>query len=367
MLKNLLFIGAFPPPYHGANIDNMNLVAHWNSSNIKLSVLDISNHDKTFFEFGGKITKGNVLATLKGLKKLLFSLKSWNYDYVLFHLSQGILGIFKESLFIYIIKIFTKSKIICRFPGGDFLRFYTNIGFMKKVFVRQVLKMIDLILTEGDIVNSQFCKINNIINVKSAHIGIPDHGIINYKIPGERFEILYICYHCKKKGFWDVLHTIPSIIEKNPDIFFNFVGELVFRKNEKEVINKFISNNSLNNHIKFYGVKINDEKILLFRKASIQILPSYSEGLPTSIVEGLSFGLPIVASNVGVIPEVIKDGVNGFLINPGDRKKLREIILRLSRDPLLVDRISKTNRKYFLEEFTIDQFCMRIQHRIATL
>ena len=61
MRKNLLFIAGFPPPYHGANVDNKNIIDNWNSNVIDLSILDISNKQKSFFEFGGKFTKGNIV------------------------------------------------------------------------------------------------------------------------------------------------------------------------------------------------------------------------------------------------------------------------------------------------------------------
>lgn len=365
MSKNLLFIGKFPPPYQGSNIDNKNLVSHWNSSKLKMSILDISNHNRQWNEFG-KITKGNLLCTLKGLKSLMFLLPSWNYDFTLFHLSQGILGILKESLYIFIIKIFTKSKMVCRFPGGDFLKFFNNSGAFKS-YIKLVLNNINLIITEGEIASSQFHKINKTIKLISAHIGIPDHGIKNFKSPIKRFEVLYICNHCKEKGLWDVIYSMPAIVGEKTNIIFNFAGELRLTENEKKKLYEFIDKELLSDFIKFHGVITGEEKWELFRRASIQILPSYSEGLPTSIIEGLSFGLPIVASNVGAIPEVVKDGVNGFIINPGDRTKLCEIILRLSRDSSLVNQISQTNRKYFLEEFTIDKFCKRIEQCIATL
>jgi glycosyltransferase involved in cell wall biosynthesis len=230
-----------------------------------------------------------------------------------------------------------------------------------------VLANIDLVITEGSVVNSQFRKINKQIEVESAHIGVPDHGIEDFKIRGNRFEILYICNHRKAKGFWDVLASIKPTVADNSNIMFNFVGEVRLSEVEKKQVDNFIKNNSLENNVRFHGIKTGPEKIRLFREASIQILPSYSEGLPTSIIEGLAFGLPIITTPVGVIPEIIKHGINGYLIEPGDREELGKWILRLSRDSELVNRIGTTNRQYFLDEFQVQRFCQRLEQRILSV
>jgi len=366
MLTKLLFIGSFPPPYHGSTVDNQNLLTHWDSSKISLSVLDISFHQKSGAEMG-KFSMTKVLSVLGSLMQLFCSVRAvGGYDHCLSHLSQAPLGVLKDSAYIFFLKLFSETKVICRFPGGDFLKFYNNAG-MFKCFIRLVLRNIDMVITEGEIVNSQFKKIDPAIRVNAAHIGIPDQNIDSVKIASDRFEVLYICNHRKEKGFWDVLYSLPEIINGNPSILFNFVGEVRLSDREIGKVDTFIFKNSLGEHVKFHGVKIGEEKDRLFSSASIQILPSYSEGLPTSLIEGLCFGLPIVATRVGVIPEIIKDDVNGYLIGPGDREELSYLIIMLSQNPALVREIGKKNREYFLEEFTVQQFCKRLETLILSM
>ena len=79
--------------------------------------------------------------------------------------------------------------------------------------------------------------------------------------------------------------------------------------------------------IAFYeGWVSGKEKIKLLNEADVYILPSYYEGLPISILESMSYHLPIISTNVGGIPEIVKDGVNGFIIEPGNKKGLKEAI-----------------------------------------
>jgi glycosyltransferase involved in cell wall biosynthesis len=75
------------------------------------------------------------------------------------------------------------------------------------------------------------------------------------------------------------------------------------------------------------------------------ILPSYEEGLPYVIIEAMLSGLPVISTSVGGIPEVVKDGVNGFLINPGDYKSLADRIIYLCCDEQLRLSIGNSNRE----------------------
>jgi glycosyltransferase involved in cell wall biosynthesis len=75
------------------------------------------------------------------------------------------------------------------------------------------------------------------------------------------------------------------------------------------------------------------------------VFPSNHEGLGSILLDALYFGLPIVASRVGGIPDIVEEGVNGHLVSPGDVDGLREALAGLSAAPELVDRISRANRE----------------------
>jgi len=356
--KNVLFILSFPPPHHGANEDNLILVENWNSNKNNPLILDISNHNKKYSDIG-KFRISNLFTIMKGLKKQISILKKCDIDIVFSLIVPDRWGFIRDSVLILTTKIFSKAKVVTRFPAGSFYSFYRNSFFLKPL-IKTVINLIDLVITEGDCINWQFKKIRENIQISSAYPGIPDRGNKVNKLH-EQFNVLYICYHRKAKGFYDVLYSIPDIVQKNPKIKFNFVGKLLLNEKEQKRITKFVEQNTLTNNIIFHGEQIGEEKWEFYRDASVQILPSYSEGLPTSIIEGLSFGLPIIATRVGVIPEIIKEGINGFLLEPGDTKKLTELIIYLSQNPAIVEKIGFNNRKYYLENFIADSFCKRIE------
>jgi starch synthase len=77
-----------------------------------------------------------------------------------------------------------------------------------------------------------------------------------------------------------------------------------------------------------------------------------SELLGLTCIEAMASGTPVVASRLGGVPEVVEDGVTGFLIEPGNVEALRERLTQVLRDPLLAERLGRSARARFLEDFT---------------
>ena len=105
------------------------------------------------------------------------------------------------------------------------------------------------------------------------------------------------------------------------------------------MVNEF----KLNNFIKFYG-KIDNEDVPKFMSASdIFLLPSLTEGMPISIIEAITIGLPVIATRVGGISEAIIDRRNGLLVDVGDIDGITSRILELIGDKELRIAIKNNN------------------------
>ena len=75
------------------------------------------------------------------------------------------------------------------------------------------------------------------------------------------------------------------------------------------------------------------------------VLPSVNEGTPVSAIEALASGTPVVATRVGGVPDVVRDGVDGFLVEPGDTEAAAERLAELARDPALRKRLGDAGRE----------------------
>ena len=96
--------------------------------------------------------------------------------------------------------------------------------------------------------------------------------------------------------------------------------------------------------------------------ADLFAFPSFVEGLPNSVLEAGAYGLPVVATPVGGIPEIISDGVTGLLVKPRDSQALADSILKVLKNPDLAARLSRACRARVREQFSFDRLIKDLGH-----
>lgn len=111
-----------------------------------------------------------------------------------------------------------------------------------------------------------------------------------------------------------------------------------------------VKNLNLASNIKFVGFKDDVSQYLI--ENDVYILTSFYEGLPISIIEAMSYGLPIVASDVGGNSELVKNGINGYLIN--SQSNLEKSILKLVISPKKIRKMGRKSFEMFENSFTLD-------------
>jgi glycosyltransferase involved in cell wall biosynthesis len=118
-------------------------------------------------------------------------------------------------------------------------------------------------------------------------------------------------------------------------------------------IEALVTEHGLREKVTFVG--FTSEVVNYLKQADICILISHSEGLPLSILEAMSIGLPIIASNVGGICKQVKQGHNGFLVERKDVEDLTEKIKLLMNNPTLRRELGKNSRSLYETEFQLDK------------
>jgi sugar transferase (PEP-CTERM/EpsH1 system associated) len=157
------------------------------------------------------------------------------------------------------------------------------------------------------------------------------------------------------KGQTYLLRACQTVARAFPDFALLVAGEgEQLGKLEKEASDLGIAGN-----VKFLGFR--EDVPSLLQAMDIFVLPSLSEGLPLSILEALSLQKPVVATNVGGIPEIVEDGVTGYLVPPRDPEALADKILLLLQHPQTAANMGQAGRKKVEEDYGLDKMVREYQ------
>ena len=160
-----------------------------------------------------------------------------------------------------------------------------------------------------------------------------------------------------EKGHRHLVAAMPAILEAVPDAWLAVIGE----GSEADALRAQAASlgRRVAGRIVFTGRR--DDVSAVTADLTVAVLPSLREAQGISLLEAMARRVPVVASDVGGIPEVITDGVDGRLVPPGDAPALAAAITELLRDPELARRLGEAGRRTVEERFSIDAQVWRIQ------
>jgi len=145
-------------------------------------------------------------------------------------------------------------------------------------------------------------------------------------------QILYVGRFVELKGIIYLIKAFEVVVKKYPYLKLILIG----RGPEKEKLQSYINVNHINN-IFFIDTVPHKKLIAYYSKSLIFVLPSIGiENSPLSIIEAMSCGIPVVASNIGGIPELVKDNITGMLFKPGDYNALVNKLIKIIKDKNLL-------------------------------
>jgi glycosyltransferase involved in cell wall biosynthesis len=136
---------------------------------------------------------------------------------------------------------------------------------------------------------------------------------------------------------------------KKLNLHLNITGTFYAESKYCQKLKRLIEQHGLADKITFHGYIERESLLDLYRRCSIFVLPSLSEGYGIAMAEALYFGMPVIASNVAAIPEMITDGVNGMLIPPRDSISLAKAIEAMANDSAMRLRMAEANASKALQ------------------
>jgi glycosyltransferase involved in cell wall biosynthesis len=168
-------------------------------------------------------------------------------------------------------------------------------------------------------------------------------------IPDERFAVGWIGRMTAVKRTDDVLVAFKRLRESGVDATLCMVGDGPDRGGlEQRAHDLGIVRDTL-----FLGYQ--EEVAPFYAAFDALVLPSSNEGTPVSVIEALGAGRPVVATRVGGVPDIVRDGEDGFLVEPGATDELADRLAQLARDPALRERMGKQGRERVLPRYAVDR------------
>jgi glycosyltransferase involved in cell wall biosynthesis len=159
----------------------------------------------------------------------------------------------------------------------------------------------------------------------------------------EEFVVTAVARLTPQKGHTHLLEAMARLSREAPQARLMLAGEGPLRAALEAQCERL----GLNGQARFLGLVPRAKLPDLLAETDVVALPSLWEGLPVALIEAMSAGKPIVASDVGGNPELVAHGVNGLIVPVGDSAALAEALLRLARDPDLRQRMGRASRQRF--------------------
>ncbi len=175
---------------------------------------------------------------------------------------------------------------------------------------------------------------------------------------GGRTRILYLSHMGEAKGWRVLLAAAERICDRHPAVEFDFYGSPAYETSGADIEAAFAALRH-RDRIRHRGFADGAAKARLFAEVDALCFPSLNEAFPITILEAMSAGLPIVASDVGGIADALVDGEGGQLVPPGDAGALEAALGALLDDPDRAARWGAFNLARYRDRFTGPAFCGR--------
>jgi glycosyltransferase involved in cell wall biosynthesis len=169
--------------------------------------------------------------------------------------------------------------------------------------------------------------------------------------PDQPLRLLYIGRLAREKGVYEMLQGMRLALEMGVE------ARLIVAGNGAELprLRRYAQALGLGARVCFAGPVFGADKVKLLGGCDLFLLPSYSEGLPYALLESMAAGVPVIATPVGAIPDVVADGTHGTLVPPRDGKAIAEALATLCLDRDRLSWMSRACRRRIRAAYSIER------------
>jgi glycosyltransferase involved in cell wall biosynthesis len=289
---------------------------------------------------------------IKDYLAYIYLLLRWNYKIIHINTFFGGHGVFRDAVFIIFAKMMRKKSIVF-FRGWDW-----KFSEKEKNRIFRLIKYIYLkpdaliVLSSKEKRQLQSWGYNGLIFSETTTVdwhlvqGVAAESITEKYDRHADFNLLFLSRVHKEKGIYEAIDAFQILQRKYTGLRFTIAG----KGPELDIIKQYIIDKNIKNII-FTGFVSGYEKAYVYQNAHIFLFPSYSEGMPNAVLEAFAFGLPVITTEVGGLPDIFKEPENGLIVRKKDKIHLAEIIDHLLTNPKIMKKISTNNYNYARQTF----------------
>jgi len=367
--KKLLILGAVPPPIGGATIYFQTLLKTKVVDQFDVVFMDLK-FAESVADYGSFSLR--KIARLIGYAIQLSGLLLRNRFDMVYAVIQFNRGAFMKDVALTAICRIFRVRVVGCMVGIGLGQLYEQSGWLIRHYIKWGVGLYYAFITPSLEMYARYfpSDLLPLDKARAVPFGIfTDAEVENRERlePGDPVRIIYYSHYIKSKGFDDVIGAIPIVEQKYPNTRFLFVGAWDSKKHQESIMS-VVNSNGIAAHAEFLGVTTGDTKKRYLQDSNIFVLPTYFEfeGLPLSILEAMSYGCAVIATDHAAISSVIEDGINGLICQPRDASDLASKIIELIDDRDKLYLIQKNNLKKF-ENYTAEKFGERLESELTAL
>lgn len=250
-------------------------------------------------------------------------------------------------------------KTVLHHHGAEVIQFYeTAPGYVQR-WVKTIVETADVNIVIG---NKWALFLIDEMGIDPTRVEILFNAAYDVLVSGERrrtcgnWQFLLVANLSPRKGVSELLRAVAQLASSGHPVALVVAGG--------GQINRYVQEAEalgIEDRCRFLGWLVGPAVNQLFLEASALVLPSYDEGLPITIIEALSANLPVIATPVGSIPELLTDGENCLLVKPGNVEELARAMHAIASSEDLRGRLSENGRRLYEQRFDMAVYMARIE------
>jgi glycosyltransferase involved in cell wall biosynthesis/ubiquinone/menaquinone biosynthesis C-methylase UbiE len=350
----VLIIGPVPPPAFGvAKATRLMLDSAVLAARLQISHLDTS--DRAGFTGIGRANTHNIRLGLVHTGRLVGLLAKTRPHVVLLTVSQNKAALSRDFLFAWLSRLFG-ARTVSYLRGSGYASIGGREGRLAQAMMRSIFKRSATVI----VLSESLVAMAHTVYPR-AHVAVVSNGsppAVSTDLAGMRDEshpvLAYVGRLSRAKGLEDALLAVRQILVEMPDLEAVFCGEWDSPEFEARM-RQLVSEYSLGDAVSFPGPVSFEQRAALLARAWVFIVPSHSEGQPWVILEAMSAGVPVVATDTGAVAETIQDGVGGFVVPVGDSAALAERAIALLTNTTLWRQLSAGASNRYRAHYTVER------------